>query len=40
MDFVRLQHQSINTFLTKEDNGPEVIHEQMLAVYGKAALSE
>jgi hypothetical protein len=40
MDSVRLEHQSIMKFLTKEGTGPNIIHEWMLAVYGDAAPSE
>jgi hypothetical protein len=37
MDFVGLEHQSIIKFLTNETNGPNIIHEWMLAVYDDAA---
>jgi hypothetical protein len=40
MDFMKLEHQSVIKFLTKEVQEPKVIHEQMLAVYGDAAPSE
>jgi hypothetical protein len=37
---MRLEHQSIIKFFTKEGNGSKVIHEWILAVYGDAAPSE
>lgn len=40
MDLQKLEHRSVMKFLVKEGNGPKVIHERMLAVYGDSAPSE
>lgn len=37
---MRLEHRYNITFLDKEGNGPKVIRERMLAVYGVAEPSE
>jgi hypothetical protein len=40
MYFIRLEHQSIMKFLTREGDAPKVIHEWMMAVYSDAVPSK
>lgn len=40
MDLQKLEHRSVIKFLTREGNGPKVIHERLVAVYGDSAPSE